>query len=168
MCTEPLMNESLFNESVGDRSERIHKTKNPKKVSNLGRGRVHSTKFYTGRLRDYVNLPSGRFFSVSQTKREEGHLIALLPRCPTPCPFIHHFWQKSLPFRTPSIDRWFPFCTPGLELCMPFNCSKCTFFEIWINHKTRMFCRLFRTHKTHLLALLGLFAERHDKFPTLS
>ena len=29
----------------------------------------------------------------------------------------------------------------GAEFCIPFNCCKCTFFWIWLNH------RLFRSHK---------------------
>ena len=86
--------------------------------------------------------------------------------CPTPyISFIYHFWQISYPFRITSIDKWFPFRMPGLELCLPLNCCKCIVFKIWINHKTRTFSRLFHTHKTHLLALLGLSTDRHDKFP---
>ena len=31
--------------------------------------------------------------------------------------FIYHFWQKGYPFRTPSIDKWYPFHPlPNLEL----------------------------------------------------
>ena len=37
-----------------------------------------------------------------------------------------------------------------------------------INHNTRKFSRFFHSHEMHLLALLGLFTDRNDRFPTLS
>ena len=58
-----------------------------------------------------------------------------------------------------------PFRIPRLELCIPFNCFKFTVFQIWIKHKTRAFSQLFHCHKMHLLALMGHFADRIDRFP---
>ena len=45
----------------------------------------------------------------------------------TPYPFTYHFSQKRYPFHV-SIDKWYPFHIPCLELCSPFNCCKCTLF----------------------------------------
>ena len=52
------------------------------------------------------------------------------PQGPIPYPFINHFSRKRYPFRIPrpSIDKWYPFHIPCLELCIPFNCCKCTVF----------------------------------------
>ena len=38
-------------------------------------------------------------------------IIQAPPRGPTPYPFtcIYHFSRKRYPFRTPSIDKWYPF-----------------------------------------------------------
>ena len=47
---------------------------------------------------------------------------------PTTYPFIYHFSRKRYPFRIPSIDKWYSFLIPCLELCIPFNCCKCTVF----------------------------------------
>ena len=44
------------------------------------------------------------------------------PRGPAPYPFIYHFSRKRYHFRTPSIDKWYFFHIPRLELCIPFNC----------------------------------------------
>ena len=78
--------------------------------------------------------------------------------------YINHFWQKRYSFLKPSFDKWNSFHIPCLELCISFNCCKCTLFKIWINHKTRIFPLLFHRHKMHLLALLGLFTDRNDRF----
>ena len=83
-----------------------------------------------------------------------------------PYPIMYYFWQKRYPFRIPSIDKWYPFHIPCLGLCIPFNCCKCTVFEIWINHKTRMFSRIHR-HKIHHLAVLGFLQKEETYFPTL-
>ena len=84
-------------------------------------------------------------------------------------PFIYRFWQKSSPFRIPSIDKWYPFHTPSIELCIPFNNCTCIVFNIsWINHKTRTFSQLFHCIKMHLLALLSLFTDEMAYFPTHS
>ena len=38
------------------------------------------------------------------------------PQDPPPYPFIYHFGQKRYLFRTPSIDKWYPFHIPSLDL----------------------------------------------------
>ena len=38
------------------------------------------------------------------------------------------FSRKRYPFRIPSIDKWFLFHIPCLELRIPFNCCKCTVY----------------------------------------
>ena len=43
-----------------------------------------------------------------------------------PYPFINHFSRKRYPFRIPSIDKWYSFHIPCLELCIPFICCECT------------------------------------------
>ena len=87
---------------------------------------------------------------------------------PTPYPSVYHFWQKTYPFWTASIDKCYPFHIPSLESCIPFNCCKSTLFKIWIDHKTRTFSWLFHSYKVHLLALLGLWQTKMTDFPTLS
>ena len=49
------------------------------------------------------------------------------PRGPTRYPFIYYFSRKRYSFSIPSIDKWYPFHIPRLELCIPlsFNCWKC-------------------------------------------
>ena len=54
--------------------------------------------------------------------------------------------QKRYHFCIPHIEKWYPFHIPTLELCIPFNCCKCTVFTIWINHKTRTFSWLSHSH----------------------
>ena len=41
------------------------------------------------------------------------------PRGPTPYPFIYHFSQKGYPFRIASVEKWYHFHIPYLELCTP-------------------------------------------------
>ena len=41
---------------------------------------------------------------------------------------VPDFSRKSYPFRIPSIDKWYLFHIPCLDLCIPFNCCKCTVF----------------------------------------
>ena len=83
-----------------------------------------SIKFYAGRIRPEVG--------------------------PTPYPFTYHFWQKRYPFPTPSFNKWYPFLITNLEFCIPINQCKGTPFKIWINHKIRMFFRLFYSLKINL------------------
>ena len=77
--------------------------------------------------------------------------------------------SNPLPFYTPFFERkgvplsYTFYWQPSVEVCIPFNCSKCTVFVIWINHKTRMFPQSFHNHRMHLLALLGL-SDQNDRF----
>ena len=96
------------------------------------------------------------FFLVSQTKNMSNPLPFYISFLTDKLPVSHTFYWQMIPL---------PRRMPGLELCLPLNCCKCIVFKIWINHKTRTFSRLFHTHKTHLLALLGLSTDRQDKFP---
>ena len=41
---------------------------------------------------------------------------------------LPNFSRKRYPFRISSIDKWYLFHIPCLELCIPFNCRKCTVF----------------------------------------
>ena len=76
-----------------------------------------------------------------------------------PLSFFHTvFERKATPLNIPSMGTRFPFHIPSLELFSLFNCWKCTVFKIWINHKTRTFCRLFHSHKMHL-------SDRNDLLP---
>ena len=83
--------------------------------------RDQKTKFYTARLRPEVQ----------------------------PLTLLYAFLDRKCmyPFRIPSIGKWYPFRIPSLQRCIPFNCCKCTVVKILINHKSRKFPRLFRTHK---------------------
>ena len=71
---------------------------------------------------------------LNRGNRDRGVLDKLLcgeapPRGPTPNPFVCHFSQKRYSFRIPSIDKWYLFHIPFLELCIPFNHPcKCTVF----------------------------------------
>ena len=51
-------------------------------------------------------------------------------------PFYIRFLAEKLryPFRILCIDKWYPFQIPSLELCIPFNSCKCTFFKILNQH----------------------------------
>ena len=64
------------------------------------------------------------------------------PWGPPRYPFIYHFWLKRYPFRISSIDKWYFFNIPVVELCIFLNCCKRT-FKISISHNTRTFFRLF-------------------------
>ena len=43
-------------------------------------------------------------------------------------PFYIPFFTKKVPLSHPAIDKWYPFHIHCLELCIPFNCCKCTVF----------------------------------------
>ena len=60
-----------------------------------------------------------------------------------PLPFLTYaiFHEKGTPFVYLLLKKWYPFHTSCLELCVPFNCCKCTFFKIGINDKNRTFSR---------------------------
>ena len=68
------------------------------------------------------------------------------PQGPTPYPLIYHFWQERYPFHKPT-GKWYLFHMSTLEICIPFNCCKCSVFWLWINHKTRLFYRPCHCHK---------------------
>ena len=83
-----------------------------------------------------------------------------------PLPFYqYHFLRKRYPFRITSIDQWYPFHIPCIELCIPFNCCKCTVFYIGINHKNRTVSRRYKAKQFICLALLGPFTDPNDRFP---
>ena len=68
------------------------------------------------------------------------------------------FERKATPLNIPSMGTRFPFHILSLKLFSLFNRWNCTVCKIWINHKTRTFCRLFHSHKMHL-------SERNDLLP---
>ena len=71
------------------------------------------------------------------------------PRFLTPYPFIYlyHCWhRKGTTFVYLMLKNGIPVTHLLLELCIPFNCCKYTVFTIWINHKSRTFSWLFRSH----------------------
>ena len=93
------------------------------------------------------------------------------PRGPTPYPFIYHFWQKTYLFRLPSFDKWCSFhrhIFPSLELCIPFNYCKCTFFKVWINLKPECFHDFFTAIKCVCYSLWVFFWTKMAEFPALS
>ena len=70
--------------------------------------------------------------------------------------------------RIPFTDKWHPFHIPSLELCIPFNCCKCTFLYIWMNRKTRKRSRLFHCHGILPKPLTSLyFTDQNPIFPYL-
>ena len=75
-----------------------------------------------------------------RANQNENNNKKKLPENPTPYPFIYHFSRKRYPFRIPSIsDERCPFHKPFLELCIPFECCKCTVFHIEINLKNSLY-----------------------------
>ena len=75
------------------------------------------------------------------------------------------FSRKRYPFLVPSIDNWYSFHKPRLELCILLTAVNVLSLKYSINHKTRTFSRLFDSHKKHLWALLGVFIYQNDRFP---
>ena len=66
---------------------------------------------------------------------------------PTLFPFIYHFSRKRYPFRIPSsIDKWYPFHIPCLELSIPFTAVNALYLILNrpINRKNRTFSRLYK------------------------
>ena len=81
--------------------------------------------------------------------------------------YIQFFTKKNL-FRIPSIDKWYPFHVPCLELCISFNCCKCTAFWIGINRKNRTFSRVYKAIKFICKPFWALSETWMTDFPTLS
>ena len=69
----------------------------------------------------------------------EGYSTNLFASRSNPLPFYIPFFTKKLPLRIPSIDKWHLIHIPCLELCISFQCYKCTVFWIGINHTNRTF-----------------------------
>ena len=53
----------------------------------------------------------------------------------SPLSFYIPFFTKRYPSRIPSIDKWYPFHIPCLELCIRINCCKCTCFKTGIKQQ---------------------------------
>ena len=93
----------------------------------LGVGR-YSTKFYTGRLR----APRSNSFTLVNTIFGTRRY------------FVYH--------SIPSNETWH-LSHSKIRTFPSFNFCKFTFFEMWINNKTRTISRLFHSHKKFLIAL---------------
>ena len=75
---------------------------------------------FLGRLRVKCGPDRGVLNKVSYGEAQ--------PRGPAPYPFIYHIWQRKHRSHVPSIDKWYTFRVPSLELCIPCNCCKCIVF----------------------------------------
>ena len=75
---------------------------------------------FLGRLRVKCGPDRGVLNKVSYGEAQ--------PRGPAPYPFIYHIWQRKHCSHVPSIDKWYTFRIPSLELCIPCNCCKCIVF----------------------------------------
>ena len=103
----------------------------------------YSRKFYRERLRlEVQSLALLYTFWIEKVRIPLSNFVYLLARNPL---HIH-----------------------SLELCISFNCCKCS--VSWVKHKTTTFSRLFPSHKMHMFALLDLYFYRPEMtdFPTLS
>ena len=59
---------------------------------------------------------------------------------------IYH--EKGTPFVYLLLTNGSSFHIPCLELCVPFNCCKCTVIYVIGNHKNRTFSRLYKAIKS--------------------
>ena len=87
-------------------------------------------------------IPQQSFILWSSALRSSSlpfYIFLLREKIPLPYPWV------------PSIDKWYPFQIPSLELCITFSCCQCTVFKLWINQKTRKLSGLFHSHKILLL-----------------
>ena len=119
----------------------------------------------TGKEGTYSKLPCDKGFVCLTSKGDQTSLglvaFFLLPPSPGEYstnvythPVVQHltllytffFLRKRFPFRISSIDKWHPFHIYCLELCIPFDCRKCTVFSIEINLKNRTFSRLCKAN----------------------
>ena len=80
-----------------------------------------------------------------------------LPLGPAPYPPISYFLSEKvpLPYPVPSIDKWYLFQIPSLELCVTFSCCNCIVFKLG------KFSRLFHCHKILFVSSLGPFPDRN-------
>ena len=113
---------------------------------------VPGTNFRFGQL----DLPGGGGYSTNfYTER--------LRLKSNPFPFMYHFSRKRYPFRIPSsIDKWYPFHIPCLELSIPFTAVNALYLILNrpINRKNRTFSRLYKAIKfSHMLALVDPFTD---------
>ena len=91
-------------------------------IARQGKGAGHSTKFYTSPHPRSIPLP---FYK----------------------PFLA---ENRIPFRIPSIGKWYPFHMSSLKHCIPFNCCKFIVLEV---------CWLFQSH------IIRSFTDHNDRFP---
>ena len=79
-------------------------------------------------MRQAMNQTRGKFQKTCRKSRERTQQIFIrggyAPRS-NPLPFYIPFFTKKVPL-IPSIDKWYPFHKPCLELCIPLNCCICT------------------------------------------
>jgi len=120
-------------------------------------GRVSKTSLKIGFIRAPLGVPNKVLYADAP------------PRSPTRLyPFLYHFWQKTYPFRIPSIAKWNVFHIPTFELCIPYNNCKYTIFKMWIIQDNRTFSRLFHSHKMCLLNLMGVFTYPNNRHIQIS
>ena len=87
---------------------------------------------------------------------------------------IYHSSQKRYPFRIPaSIDKWYPFHIPCLELCILLTVVNALLFKWESITKIERFLDFRKSHKIYLLALWALSQTQltdtsTSKIPTLS
>ena len=74
-------------------------------------------------MRQAMNQSRGKF---QKTCRRPPRYGEAPPRGPTPYPLKYHFSMNKVPLSYTSIDKWYPFHKPCLELCIPLNCCICT------------------------------------------
>ena len=70
------------------------------------------------------------------------------------------------PFRIPFIDKWYTFshAYQFLEVCMPYNCCKCTTFFNMNKSQNQNVSRIFTAIKCMCLSFWAL-TDRKDNFP---
>ena len=107
----------------------------------------------------YSHNTSQPVFSIPQGEYIQQRFIQGSSRWgPTRYYFITIFDGKgSGSFVPRSIDRWYPYHIPSLELCISFNFCKCNVFKIWTNHKAKTISRLFSLSKNTSVSPFGVF-----------
>ena len=121
----------------------------------ISKGQPRSTR-YDFSIR--TTVPPGGWGGTQQIFIRSGSVAKS-----NPFPFMYHFSRKRYPFRIPSsIDKWYPFHIPCLELSIPFTAVNAIYLILNrpINRKNRTFSRLYKAIKfSHMLALLGSFTD---------